>query len=411
MEKKTHTFSRYQILAIIMIALIQFTVVLDFMIMSPLGDILMKSMSMSTAQFGSVVSAYAISAGLSGILAAGFADKYDRKKTLMFFYGGFVIGTVLCGLAYSFETLLAARIVTGIFGGVIGSISMAIVTDLFSLDQRGRVMGYVQMAFAASQVMGIPLGLYIASVLNWQSTFFMVVILATIAMIFTMIRLKPLTTHLQHKKEGNPVKHLMKTIRNKNYLMGFLATGLLSLGGFMLMPFTSPFLVNNVGISQAQLPLVFMFTGIASIVIMPVIGKLSDKYDKLTLFTIGTFLAMLMIVIYTNMGVLPIWEVILINVILFMGIMSRMVPSRALDSAIPELQDRGAYMSISSSLQQFAGGIAALFAGMVVVQETKESPIQNFNLLGYIMCGILLLCLYFVYRVNLLVKRRSLSRE
>ena len=144
-------FTRYQSLVVIILAVTQFTVILDFMIMSPLGDILMKSMRLVPSQFGLAVSAYAFSAGISGFLTAGFSDRFDRKNLLLFFYVGFIIGTVLCGIAHTYVFLMAARIITGLFGGVIGSISMAIVADLFALEQRGRVMGFVQMAFGASQ--------------------------------------------------------------------------------------------------------------------------------------------------------------------------------------------------------------------------------------------------------------------
>jgi predicted MFS family arabinose efflux permease len=399
-------FTSYQKFVIVLLALLQFTIILDFMILSPLGDILMKSLNMSTLQFGSVVSAYAISAGISGFLAAGFADRFDRKKLLLFFYVGFIVGTIFCGLAYSYETLFLARIVTGIFGGVIGAIAMAIITDVFSLNQRGRVMGFVQMAFAGSQILGIPIGLLIANQWDWHATFFMVVGLAFAIGILVVVKLKPLTEHLKLQTDQNALQHLWGTIKKKDYRIGFLATAMLSLGGFMLMPFTTAFIVNNVNISQQQLPVIFLFTGLASMVIMPVIGKASDKIDKFKLFTIGTAIATVMVLIYTNLTPVPLWLVIIINMVLFMGIMSRMVPATALNSAVPEMYDRGAYMSINSSLQQMAGGLAAIFAGFVVVQPTKTSPIQNFDLLGYIMVAIFFWCLYLVYRVSQLIKNK-----
>ena len=175
----------------------------------------------------------------------------------------------------------------------------------------------------------------------------------------------------------------------------------------MLMPFTSAFLVNNVLIPQADLPIIFMFTGFSSIVVMPLVGKLSDKVDKYKIFFAGSFLAMIMVLVYTNLPPVSIWMVIVINMVLFMGIMSRMVPASALTSAVPEMYDRGAFMSINSSLQQMAGGIAAIFAGFVVVQQTKSSPLQHFNILGYVMVVIMILCLYLVYRVSVVVKLKA----
>ncbi|MGY0036844.1 MFS transporter [Pedobacter sp. NJ-S-72] len=172
--KEIIPFTGYQKIVIFILAMTQFTVILDFMVMSPLGDMLIKSLSMKPSSFGIAVSAYAFSAGISGLLTAGFADRFDRKKLLLFFYTGFIVGTFLCSLANSFELLVAARIITGLFGGVISSISMAIITDLFSLQQRGRVMGFIQMGFGASQVLGIPIGLYIANKWGWESPFVMV---------------------------------------------------------------------------------------------------------------------------------------------------------------------------------------------------------------------------------------------
>jgi predicted MFS family arabinose efflux permease len=407
---ETIPLTGYQKFVILLLALLQFTVILDFMILSPLGDILMKDLSMTTSQFGSVVSAYAISAGISGFLAAGFADKFDRKRLLLFFYTGFVIGTLFCGLSQSYEALFAARIVTGVFGGVIGAVGMAIITDVFALSQRGRVLGFVQMAFAASQILGIPIGLLLANLWGWHSTFYMVVILSLVIGVLVTFKLKPVTAHLQTQHDKNPFEHLWHTVKKKNYRIGFMATAMLSLGGFMLMPFTSAFIVNNVQIPQTNLPVIFFFTGISSIFIMPLIGKLSDRFDKFRIFTAGSVLACVMIVIYTNLTPVPIWTVILINMILFMGIMSRMVPATALNSAIPELSDRGAYMSINSSLQQLAGGVAAMFAGLVVKQADKNSPIENFNVLGYVMVGIIIWCVYLISRVSNLVKSSQAVR-
>lgn len=401
------SFTSYQKFVIAILALLNFTIILDFMIISPLGDLLMKKLVMSTSQFGSVVSAYAISAGISGFMAAGFADKFDRKKLLLFFYTGFIIGTAVCGFADSYLSLLIARIITGVFGGVVGSIGMAILTDTFTFHQRGRVMGFISMAFAGSQILGVPIGLVLANQWGWHSTFFMVAGLAFIIAVTVVLKLKPLTTHLGLQNDKNPLQHLWHTIRKRDYRIGFYATAMLSMGGFMLMPFTSAFIVNNVGIAQEKLPIIFFCTGISSIIIMPIIGKLSDKVDKFKLFAVGSSIAMVMILIYTHLTPVPIWIVIVINMIMFMGIMSRMVPAQALNSAIPESYDRGAYMSINSSLQQLAGGSAAMFAGFVVVQQTKTSPIEHFDLLGYVMVGIILLCLFLVYRMSQMVKRNE----
>ncbi|MGG9971571.1 MFS transporter [Ferruginibacter sp. SUN002] len=402
----TTTFTGYQKMAIAILALIQFAVVLDFMVLSPLGDVLMKSLDISPKQFGFTVSAYAFSAGISGVLAAGFADKFDRKKMLLVFFVGFIGGTLFCALANNYHTLLFARIITGLFGGVIGAISMAIVADIFAMNQRGRVMGFIQMSFAASQVLGIPIGLYFSNIWGWHAPFLMIVILGLLVALMALFQLKPVTAHLALQSDKSAFLHLWHTVTNKKYRVGFLATAFLSTGGFMMMPFGSAFLVNNIGILNEQLPLIFMITGIGSLIIMPIIGKLSDKIDKFKIFAAGSLWATVMVIVYTHMSVMPMWLVILINVILFMGIMSRIVPATALVSAIPEMKDRGAFMSINASLQQMSGGIAAAFAGMVVVQKTKFSPLEHYDTLGFIVAGLMLLTIYLVYRVSKVVKNK-----
>ena len=408
---KEKTFTSYDKFIIAILAILQFTLVLDFMVLSPLGAQLLVELNITTAQFGWVVSAYAFSAGASGLLAAGFADKFDRKKLLLFFYTGFIAGTFLCGIAPDYNFLLMARIVTGIFGGVIGAVSFAIITDLFKLEVRGRVMGFVQMAFAASQVLGLPIGLYLANKWGWHSPFIMIVGLSIIVGIAIIVYMKPINEHLKIQSDRNALQHLGKTISNLTYLKAFAATILLATGGFMLMPFGSAFSINNLGITMEQLPLLYMITGIFSIGIGPLAGKLSDKIGKYKMFVIGSVISMVMVLIYCNLDVTPLWIVIVINVIMFAGIMARIIPSSALMTAIPDPQDRGAFMGINSSIQQISGGVAAAVAGMIVVQ-TSTGKLEHYDILGYVVVGAMVITIVMVYWLNqLVIQKTSLTKE
>ena len=404
-------FTGYQKLVIFLLAITQFTVILDFMVMSPLGDMLMKSLSLKPSSFGVAVAGYAFSAGISGLLTAGFADKFDRKKLLLFFYMGFIVGSVCCGLSYNYASLLTARIITGLFGGVIGSISMAIITDLFSLQQRGRVMGFIQMGFGASQVLGVPIGLYIANAWGWKMPFLMVAGLAVIIAITIVMKLRPVTKHLAMQHDKSAFTHLLHTVSKRDYRVGFSATALMSIGGFMMMPFGSAFAINNLGVTAQQLPILFMVAGVSSLVIMPIIGKLSDKISKFKLFAFASTWMMIICVLYTNLSVTPFWLVIIFNILMMMGVMSRMVPSSALTSAVPDMEDRGAFMSINSSLQQIAGGIAATVAGMIVVQKTKFSPLENYNIVGYVIVVVAILSITLLYRVSEVVRKKAAEKH
>lgn len=400
------SFTSYQKFVIFLLSITQFTVVLDFMVMSPLGDFMMKSLHVTTAQFGTAVSAYAFSAGISGLLTAGFADKFDRKKLMLFFYTGFALGTFFCAIAPTYPLVVAARIFTGIFGGVIASVTMAIVADLFSLEQRGKVMGFVQMGFAGSQVLGIPIGLYIANKFGWQMPFLWIAIMATFIIVVLLLKLRPVTAHLTIQNDKSPVLHLWHTISKGRYQVGFLNTTLISTGGFMMMPFGSTFAINNLKVLASQLPLMFMITGIFAVITMPLIGKVADKISKFKLFAIATICAIIIINIYSNYSSTPFWIVVLTNVLMMSAIMMRMIPSQALTSAIPEPQDRGAFMSINSSLQQLAGGFGAMLAGFVIVQKDNYSPIEHYNYLGLVVSAVMLITIYLVFKISVIIQKK-----
>ena len=404
-KAKKKTFTSYEMFVIAILALLQFTVILDFMVLSPLGAILMDTLKVTTSQFGLVVSAYAFSAGAAGLLTAGFADKFDRKKLLLFFYTGFIIGTVLCAIAPSYQMLLGARIITGIFGGVIGSISFAIITDLFKMEVRGRVMGFVQMAFAASQVLGLPIGLLLANSFGWHAPFWMIAGAGTILGMVIFFKLKPVDHHLKIGMEKNAFQHLLHTVTRADYAKAFFATTLLATGGFMLMPFGSAYSINNLGITMAQLPLVYLVTGAFSIIFGPLTGKLSDKIGKFNIFFIGSIISISMVAIYTHLGITPLWELITLNVILFVGISSRMIASSALLTAVPDANDRGAFMSINASTQQISGGIASIIAGLIVVQSSS-GKLENYDILGYVVMGSMLLAIVMIYFLNRRIQKK-----
>ena len=400
------SFTRYQMFVIAVLAFLQFTIILDFMVMSPLGAIMMPELGITPSQFGWAVSVYAFSAGLSGILAAGFADRFDRKRLLLFFYGGFVLGTMLCATAPSYHWLLGARIVTGLFGGVIGAIVLAISTNLFSMEMRGRVVGWVQTAFAASQVLGLPAGLYFANLWNWHAPFVAIVAIAAPAGLVIALYMRPVTAHLTLKQEHSPWRHFIATLREPSYTMAFAVTAILATGGFMLMPFGSAFLVNNVGIDLAHIPTIYLVTGLSTVFAGPLIGRAADRYGKYQTFLFGSVVSILMVAIWTNMGPTPLWLVVIVNVLLFVGIFSRIIPSQALLSAIPAMQRRGAFNAISASLQQFSGGIASLAAGMLIIED-PGGHLRHFDWLGAIVIAATLLSMVLMYFIHKQVPERT----
>jgi predicted MFS family arabinose efflux permease len=402
--------TRYQIFIIAVLAFLQFTIVVDFMILAPLGALLMRDLQVPAARFGLLVSAYAFSAGISGLLTAGFADRFDRKRLLLFFYTGFMIGTLLCGLAPTYHFLLGARIVTGLFGGVVGSIGFAIVADLFPLQMRGRVMGFVQTSFAASQVLGVPVGLLLSNHWGWHAPFLGLVAVGTPVAFIMAARMQPIAAHLvdlahpadaaaTERRPENPLRHLFQTVSRPAYLKAYAATMLLVTGGFMLMPFGSAFTVNNVKIPVEKLPLIYLVTGLCSIVAGPLVGRLADRWGKYALFCAGSVLSMVMVVVYTHLGVTPLSLVIVVNALLFIGVTSRIITASALTSAVPDLPSRGAFMAVNASVQQFSGGLAAGAAGLIV-EEMPDGTLRHYDTLGFIVVGAMIFAMAMLYGIH-----------
>jgi len=212
-------------------------------------------------------------------------------------------------------------------------------------------------------------------------------------------KMQPVRAHLERKADLKPVHHLLSTLSKGHYWLPFITTALLSIGGFLMMPFSAPFTINNLGISQLQLPLIYVITGIGSFIILPLVGKISDSVGKWPTFLAGSILSIVMVLVYTHLTPVPLCKLILVNTILFAGIMSRMIPSQAMMTAIPELKDRGSFMSINSSLQQIAGGMASVLAGFIIKQEAG-GRLLHFDTLGYVAVSIMVLCAFFMYRIN-----------
>jgi predicted MFS family arabinose efflux permease len=402
-------FSRYQSLLVALLAFVQFSIILDFMIMSPLGAIIMPALDITATQFGVAVSAYAFSAGISGILAAGFADRFDRKRLLLFFYVGFTLGTALCALAPNYHLLLLGRIVTGLFGGVIGSVVLAIITDLFALQLRGRVMGFVQTAFAASQVLGIPAGLFLSNHWTWHVAFGALVGLAIVGIAAVLLVMKPVDGHLRLKQDKTAFRHLIATVGQPRYTLAFAVTTLLSTGGFMLMPFGSAFTVHNLGIDIVHLPTIYLISGLFSIFIGPLVGRASDAFGKFPTFAFGSAVSVVMVLIYTHLGQVSLTTAIVVNVLMFVGIFSRMIPSQALISAIPEPSQRGSFSAVSASLQQLSGGLGSVLAAAIIAQNADGS-LRHFDWLGYIVVGTSMASLIAMYFVQKSVAERGGDR-
>jgi predicted MFS family arabinose efflux permease len=392
--------NRNEKIILLLLAAVNFTHILDFMIMMPLGNFLMPYFDINAGQFSRVVAAYNFAAFTTGILASFVVDRYDRKKVLVFGYVGFLVGTLLCAIAPSYPLLIGARIIAGLFGGLIGAQVLSIVADLVPYERRGRAMSWLMAAFSLASVIGVPLSLYLAKFFNWHAPFYFIVGVGVFVLAAILRYVPHITKHLEN---GIPKVNITKTLTDifsvPAQRAALLLSGSIMMGHFFIIPFINPFMEYNVGFGRDQTPMIYMVGGATTILTGLIWGRLADKYGKLRLFTITGFLSLIPVLIITNM---PHWPFALTLVpFAFWFAMSngRTISVQAMISQVVKPENRGSYMSFNSSMQQLFTGAASLLAGMIVYSD-ETHKIYNYQWLGFISVTIIAICLLLARRLK-----------
>jgi predicted MFS family arabinose efflux permease len=386
-------------LTLLILTAIQFTNILDFVIMMPLGPQLMRIFDISTQQFGFVVSAYTFSAGVSGFLAAFFLDRFDRKKSLLVLYAGFTLGTFLCSVAPTYWFLLGARIIAGTFGGIIGAVILAIVGDLIPYERRGAAMGMVMTSFSLAQVAGVPLGLFIANRFGWHMSFVFLASSAGLCWIVAAYILPSIRIHLETQDRETPLETVRAlltepaTQRSLAFMIALIAAG------FMIIPYLSPYFVSNVGRSESDLPYIYFFGGLATIFSSRLIGRLSDKHGKLAIFVLLAAASVLPILLVTNLPRVSLPLAIVALTVFMVLVSGRGVPSMAMVTATVSPRRRGSFMGISASVQQFSAGIASFVGGMII-GRAGDGTLTGFGIVGLIAAVATLICIALARRLR-----------
>jgi len=357
-------------LILIILAAAMFTHIMDFMIIMPLSPSLMSIFKITPAQFSLLVASYTITAGVTGFIAAFMIDRFDRKNTMLVMYAGFALGTLACALSPTFGVLLAARSLSGAFGGVLGALILSIVSDVVPLERRAQGIGVVMASFSVASVIGVPFGLFIASRFSWHAPFLALAILAFIIYILMVLYMPPLKSHLSH---GNAAKKPLEILRlifgEKNSRLGLTFTSMLMMGHFTIIPFIAAYMVGNVGFSNSDLSYIYLVGGSLTFFFSPWVGRMADKYGRLKIFTIFGSLAILPVLAITNLPPMPLWGALIVTGIFFVFTNGRMVPSTTMETAVIRPDIRGSYMSIRSSVQQLTSGLASFVAGLIVSEK------------------------------------------
>ncbi len=380
-------------LLLLSLAAIQFTTIVDFIIIMPLGPQYMRVFSISPAQFGLIVSSYAISAGISGIAAGFFLDRFDRKRALLILYAGFTLGTLFCALAQTYPLLVIARALAGAFGGVTGALILAIVGDIIPEHRRGAAVGLVMSAFSVANIAGVPLGLVLAALFNWHVPFFALAGLSAVIFAILAWLMPSLRSHLAHLREEPPITRMLAILSGSNHRRAFVFMGLLTFTGFVMFPYLPKYLEANVGLTENDLPWIYLCGGVCTMFSMNLIGRWADRSGKKRVFALMSTAAVVPIVLLTNLPPVPLVAAVGASTLLMVCMSGRFVPAMALMTASIQARHRGGFMSVNSSVQQLAAGFAAWVSGMILGQ-TGDGKLTHYSAIGVVSVACALSCIY-----------------
>ncbi|MBA3773289.1 MAG: MFS transporter [Ramlibacter sp.] len=360
---------RRELWLLLTLAGIQFTHILDFMIMMPLGPQFTALFGISDAQFGLLVSAYTLAAGASGLAASTYIDRFGRKKLLLVLYGLFAVATLACGLAPGYYFLMAARIAAGLFGGILSALCQTIVADVVPFERRGRAMGIVMTSFSVSTVAGVPLGLFLAAHFSWHAPFLGIAAICAVLVVFAAATMPVLKGHVDGRLPA--LGGIGQVLADPNHRMAFLFTALMMFTGFTVIPYLTIYLQSNVGLSAAQIPYIYLCGGVATLFSARLIGRLTDRWGKVRTFRLMALAVIPPMTLMTLLGRMPMWLLLVISTLFFICMSGRMIPGMAIVTSTARPQLRGTFMTLNSSVQSAAMGVAAYVGGQLISRDAQ----------------------------------------
>jgi predicted MFS family arabinose efflux permease len=346
---------------ILLVGAIQFVNVLDFMMVMPLGPDFAAALGIPTSQIGVVGGSYTAAAAVSGLIGSLFLDRFDRRPALAVTMLGLVAGTALGGVATGLSTLLLARIVAGGFGGPATSLSLAVIADAIPPARRGKAMGAVMGAFSVASVLGVPAGLELAGRFGWRAPFFAVGGLGLLVAMTAVWLMPSMRGHLSGPRSVGPRVKLLDSVTG----ISLANTALLMLGLFAVVPNISAFVQHNLGYPRESIGVLYLVGGVASFVVMRLVGKLVDRFGVSRLFALGTLLHAIALV-GAFVHPVPWLPVLLVFTIFMLSGSVRMVPMQTLASRVPRPEQRARFMSAQSAVQHSASALGAMLASLLL---------------------------------------------
>lgn len=391
---------RSERLFLLTLASIQFGHVLDFMIMMPLGPILMRAFGIGAHEFGLLVASYSFSAAFSGLLAATFIDRFERKRLLLLTFILFCLATLACGLAPNYLMLLIARGLAGAFGGVLGALIHTMIGDAIPFARRARASSMVSAAFSVSTVAGVPASLWLANHFSWRAPFILIAGLSVVFIFIGRKALPELRQHLEQEKPLHPLSAPFAVLGDSNHRRALLFSALVIFSGFTVIPYITVYAVNNVQISQHDIPFVYLLGGAATLITARLIGRWADKQGKVKVYRLVAALAIIPLLAVTHIGVVPLWIWIICTTSFFVMVSGRMIPAMGIIVSAAQPSLRGTFMSLNGTVQSLAMGLATSLAGFIISLD-GAGKVVGYASVGYVAIFANLLAIGFVSRIML----------
>ncbi|QHI98385.1 MFS transporter [Xylophilus rhododendri] len=384
-----------------LLALTQFTIIVDFMVMMPMGPQIMQAFTVGPAAFAAAVSAYSWCAGISGLLAATYIDRFDRRRLLLVVYALFALSNLICALATNYHALLLSRAFAGLTGGVLGSLVLAIIGDVIPPQRRGAAMGVVMTSFSLAAVAGVPLGVVLGAHFGWSSPFFELVVLSVAIWVGAWKVIPSLTAHIRVPAVplSRTLPDLWSLMREPAHLRGFALTALVMGAHMLIVPFISPNFVGNLGVQPESISLIYMAGGAAMFFTSRAVGRMADRFGKREVFRIAALCSLLPALFMTHLPQLPLWGLILFFPFFIVSGNARMIPVQALLTTVPEPHRRGAFMSVNSAVQQIATGTGAWIGGLMLT-ISPSGHISGYGTNGWVCCACIVLAMWWVGKVQ-----------
>ena len=380
-------------LVLFILGAVQFTHIVEFMVMMPLSNQLQKVFTITPAQFGYLVSSDTLSAGVTGFLGVFFLDTIDRKKALFWIYVGFLIGTISCAVSQTYIMLLLSRVITGGFGGLIAAMVLAIVGDVIPEHRRGKALGVVMTAFSLSAVFGVPFSLYLTQFFSWQAPFYFVSVLGLPVLLGILFMVPSISSHMNKNEKQSKLLPLKMIAKDDNVLLALAFTFVLMLGQFTIIPFIADYMESNAGFSRNEVMLMYTIGGGLTAIAMPVFGRLSDRFGKPKIFTIAGLLTAIPFYLVTHVVSSNVIVMLIISSLFFVLNSGRIVPATAMVTAVVTNKSRGGFMSLRSSIQALGMSFSAFLSGLIVYKNA-DGQLMNYHYVGYIAIFACILAVY-----------------